>query len=80
LWHTRESAFCCALLAAVAHSMQLMNPKRRDFQRLIVDVLYTVLQFLPSTNMACASAAHVALEIISKVFFECFKRFKFAHF
>ncbi|KAI6174224.1 Cysteine protease [Aphelenchoides besseyi] len=60
--NTRESVEACALLLSIGFAMQTMHTDRRFYQRLLVDVLYVLLQFLPSTNLICASAAQFALD------------------
>ncbi|KAI6222401.1 hypothetical protein M3Y99_01504500 [Aphelenchoides fujianensis] len=64
--HSRGSAECCALLISLGFAMQTMDPKKRTFQRLLLDVLYAFLQFLPSANLVCASAAQFALDKTAK--------------
>ncbi|KAI6226697.1 hypothetical protein M3Y95_00648000 [Aphelenchoides besseyi] len=61
-FNTRESVEACALLLSIGFAMQTMHTDRRLYQRLLVDVLYVLLQFLPSTNLICASAAQFALD------------------
>ena len=47
--------------------MRILDATKRDYQRILVDVLYAILQHLSSSNFACAAVAKFALDQLAEV-------------